>query len=465
MKGCRPLIGLDGCQIKGHHPGQLLTAIGIDANNGIFPIAYAMVERESEETWTWFLELQQDVKIERDSSYVFMTDKQKGLDNALKEHRHYVRHLHNNFKQKHPGEVLKQLMWNAARSTTIPWFNKHMDEMKMVKDKAVDWFNDKNPSHWSRAFFKEETNGFGGDGYSEVKHVDARAIPGWVTYWESAPELPETKPGFGGDGYSEVKHVDARAIPGWVTYWEAAPELPETKPDKSILAMLEMIRMSMMVRNANRRVACEKWKDVLGPRIKKMLDKVGQRATQYRAHRGGEFVFQVTGFGENGSQYAVDLGLHACTCKRWQLSGIPCAHLLGRPKKKRIPSQGENGNPTPPALTEGKLPKTGVTMTCKLCGQEGHNRVGCPTTKTKKAAEAGEGISADGASTKKRVQKAPAPPKKSRLIKNQVIKSKKGWKKMKLAMEGSYAGNGSGSASTQPLTQSSQNHAARGSTK
>ncbi|KAL6186060.1 hypothetical protein ACLB2K_042182 [Fragaria x ananassa] len=36
--------------------------------------------------------------------------------------------------------------------------------------------------------------------------------------------------GFGGDGYSEVKHDDARAIPGWVTYWEAAPELPETKP-------------------------------------------------------------------------------------------------------------------------------------------------------------------------------------------------------------------------------------------
>ncbi|KAL6129303.1 hypothetical protein ACLB2K_072655 [Fragaria x ananassa] len=159
MKGCMPLIGLDGCHIKGHHPGQLLTVIGIDANNEIFLIAYAMVERESEGTYIWFLEyLQQDVKIERDSSYVFMTDKQKRLDNALKvlfpnsEHRHCVRHLHNNFKQKHPGEVLKQLMWNASRSTTVTWFNKHIDEMKMVKDKAVDWFDDKNPNHWSRAF-------------------------------------------------------------------------------------------------------------------------------------------------------------------------------------------------------------------------------------------------------------------------------------------------------------------------
>ncbi|XP_004309596.1 PREDICTED: uncharacterized protein LOC101298563 [Fragaria vesca subsp. vesca] len=86
--------------------------------------------------------------------------------------------------------------------------------------------------------------------------------------------------------------------------------------------------MDMMVRNANRRVACEKWEDVVGPRIKKMLDKVGQRATQYRAHIGGEFVFQVTGFGENGSQHAIDLGLHTCTCKRWQLSDILCVHVI-----------------------------------------------------------------------------------------------------------------------------------------
>ncbi|KAL6213883.1 hypothetical protein ACLB2K_013322 [Fragaria x ananassa] len=63
------------------------------------------------------------------------------------------------------------------------------------------------------------------------------------------------------------------------------------------------------------------------------------------------------------------------------------------------------------------------------------------------------------------VQRAPTPPKESRPIKNQVIKSKKGWKKMKLAIEGSFTGNGSASASTQPPTQSSKNHAARGSTK
>ncbi|TQD99513.1 hypothetical protein C1H46_014849 [Malus baccata] len=46
-QGCRPVIGLDGCFVKGQHPGQILAAVGIDGNNGMFPIAYAVVEIEN----------------------------------------------------------------------------------------------------------------------------------------------------------------------------------------------------------------------------------------------------------------------------------------------------------------------------------------------------------------------------------------------------------------------------------
>ncbi|KAL6228361.1 hypothetical protein ACLB2K_002311 [Fragaria x ananassa] len=214
-----------------------MTAVGIDANNGMYPIAYDVVEVENQDTWTWFLEyLKWDLEIEWDNGYTFMIDKQKGLGNAIAnlfpnaEHRHCVRHLYNNFKAKHPGEGLKQMVWNAARSSTVVWYKRHMADLKELSEQAWTWFQDKNPAQWSRAYFREDSSGFGGVGYSEVKHDNARVIPRWVTYWEAAPELPETKPGFGGVGYSEVKHDDARAIPRWVTYWEAVPELPETKP-------------------------------------------------------------------------------------------------------------------------------------------------------------------------------------------------------------------------------------------
>ena len=55
---CRPIIGLEGCFLKGKYGGgELLSAVGRDANDQLLPLAYAVVEVENKETWTWFLEL------------------------------------------------------------------------------------------------------------------------------------------------------------------------------------------------------------------------------------------------------------------------------------------------------------------------------------------------------------------------------------------------------------------------
>jgi hypothetical protein len=55
LKGCRPVICLDGTHIKTKYRGQLLTAVGMDPNDCIYPIVVAVVEVENTETWTWFL--------------------------------------------------------------------------------------------------------------------------------------------------------------------------------------------------------------------------------------------------------------------------------------------------------------------------------------------------------------------------------------------------------------------------
>ena len=47
VQSCRPLIGLDGCFLKGRYGGQLLSAIGKDGNNQMIPIAFAIVEAET----------------------------------------------------------------------------------------------------------------------------------------------------------------------------------------------------------------------------------------------------------------------------------------------------------------------------------------------------------------------------------------------------------------------------------
>ena len=76
----RPIIGLDGCFLKGQYRGELLTAVAQDANDQILPLAYAIVEVENKETWSWFLELLVVLGgPDKCRSCTFMSDQQKVL--------------------------------------------------------------------------------------------------------------------------------------------------------------------------------------------------------------------------------------------------------------------------------------------------------------------------------------------------------------------------------------------------
>ncbi|KAK4261420.1 hypothetical protein QN277_004421 [Acacia crassicarpa] len=46
-EGCRPLIGMDGTFLKGKSRGILLTAVGVDGNDSLFPVALGLVEKEN----------------------------------------------------------------------------------------------------------------------------------------------------------------------------------------------------------------------------------------------------------------------------------------------------------------------------------------------------------------------------------------------------------------------------------
>jgi hypothetical protein len=76
---CRKIIGLDGCFLKGYYGGMLLAAIGRDPNDQMLPIAYAVVEGETKESWKWFLELLiADLGGSRlCKTYTFISDQQK----------------------------------------------------------------------------------------------------------------------------------------------------------------------------------------------------------------------------------------------------------------------------------------------------------------------------------------------------------------------------------------------------
>ncbi|KAK4397863.1 hypothetical protein Sango_1261800 [Sesamum angolense] len=123
LSGCRPIIGLDGCFLKTCYGGQLLVAVGRDGNDNMFPIAMVVVQVEIRENWTWFLgELLDDIGGLGTSMWSFISDRQKGLIEALKdlvpdsEHRFSLRHMYENFKIKFKSQDSKNSLESCINS-------------------------------------------------------------------------------------------------------------------------------------------------------------------------------------------------------------------------------------------------------------------------------------------------------------------------------------------------------------
>ncbi|CAN1188423.1 hypothetical protein LINPERHAP2_LOCUS39320 [Linum perenne] len=78
--GCRQVVCVDGCFLRGLPGWQLLSAIGLDANDCMYPLAWAIVQTECQDTWEWFMaHVATDLGIESGWDWTFMSDKQKVL--------------------------------------------------------------------------------------------------------------------------------------------------------------------------------------------------------------------------------------------------------------------------------------------------------------------------------------------------------------------------------------------------
>ena len=76
--GCRPILCLDACHLKREYRGHLICAIGLDENDDLFPIAYAVTEAETKLSWQWFIQLLGDLNgADGGLGWTIMTNRQK----------------------------------------------------------------------------------------------------------------------------------------------------------------------------------------------------------------------------------------------------------------------------------------------------------------------------------------------------------------------------------------------------
>ncbi|XP_050227587.1 uncharacterized protein LOC126677148 [Mercurialis annua] len=375
LAGCRPILCVDGCFLKTIVAGALLSAVGRDGNNQMFPVAWAIVEAENEETWTWFLELlMDDLRYDDGYGLTLVSDQQKGLKNAIckrvpfAEHRNCARHIYANWKKNNKGPELKRIFWNVVNATNEPEYKKHLEILKKKSVIAYDDFIKQSPKVFCKSFVRT------------TPLCDA------IT-----SNLVETFNGY----ICKARQLQA-------------------------IHMLEEIRTTLMERMYAKHELMVKHHEDLCPRIRQKIDK-NQKFTKFCTAKPAKGAFQVM-CGEY--QFVVNLTHKTCACGAWQLTGIPCSHALacinymrhnvvdyvddcnkreqyfkayefsiqpingsnmwpevsgypiippphrkmpGRPKKKRKRDADEE--------PKGRQ---GMTMTCKHCLCEGHNVRGCP---------------------------------------------------------------------------------------
>ncbi|XP_022154925.1 uncharacterized protein LOC111022071 [Momordica charantia] len=70
----RRVIMVDGTHLKGKFKGVLLIGVAVDGNNQIYPLAFAIVDNESDASWKWFIKNLKDM-IGDQQELVFISDR------------------------------------------------------------------------------------------------------------------------------------------------------------------------------------------------------------------------------------------------------------------------------------------------------------------------------------------------------------------------------------------------------
>ncbi|XP_028771259.1 uncharacterized protein LOC114728511 [Neltuma alba] len=105
VQGCRPIVYIDGCHLSGSYKGTLLSTCAFDVDNELFPLAYGIVSRETNDEWAWFL---QNLKeITKSAQVTIVSDQSNAIIGAIRtvfdgeRHAFCYRHVKENYSAQY----------------------------------------------------------------------------------------------------------------------------------------------------------------------------------------------------------------------------------------------------------------------------------------------------------------------------------------------------------------------------
>jgi len=156
--GCTNILFVDGAHLSGPYEGMLRGAVGLDADNYLFDVAYAIVSSENNEDWEWFLSnveeclggLQPVVMSDRNNALLYTVPKVFGIECYI----YCVRHIRENFvtvaakygyRKEATKDLLKEILNRVTHAASEAEYGLTMDELRKFKRESVVWVEGNEP--------------------------------------------------------------------------------------------------------------------------------------------------------------------------------------------------------------------------------------------------------------------------------------------------------------------------------
>ncbi|XP_022897470.1 uncharacterized protein LOC111411142 [Olea europaea var. sylvestris] len=154
----RPVICVDGSHLKGQYKGTLLVAAVQDANLQIYPLAWSVVDGETNASWYWFFAKLKDV-VDDSSQLVFVSDRKKSSKRAitrlfpLSHHGACIWHIEKNLIARYSNSNVIFLFKRAALAYRVSKFDQFMTRIRTIRPSMASYLEHADISSWSRAHF------------------------------------------------------------------------------------------------------------------------------------------------------------------------------------------------------------------------------------------------------------------------------------------------------------------------
>ncbi|XP_073223511.1 uncharacterized protein [Cicer arietinum] len=162
FKFCKPIVQVDGTWLYGKYKGTLLVAVAQDGNDNIIPIAYALVEGETKEAWSFFLRNLRS-HVTPQANICLISDRHESIKSAYNnlnngwqhppsKHVFCVRHIAQNFAREFKDNALKNKVISMGYSINESTYRYYRREIGIVNPEALKWLDNIPRQDWIQAF-------------------------------------------------------------------------------------------------------------------------------------------------------------------------------------------------------------------------------------------------------------------------------------------------------------------------